>query len=63
MQQVRGKGQREKRKQVFEHAFINIHYVLQKESGCTTETDYAEQTSRVLFLKNLDGSESNFLCR
>ncbi len=40
---------------MFEQAFKNIDDALWKESGCTTELDYTEQTSWLLFLKYLDG--------
>lgn len=42
---------------MYEQAFKNIENVLFKEAGCTTELDYTEQTSWVLFLKYLDGLE------
>jgi type I restriction enzyme M protein len=42
---------------VFEQAFKNIDDVLWKEAGCTTELDYTEQTSWMLFLKYLDDLE------
>ena len=42
---------------MFEQAFRNIDDVLWKEAGCTTELDYTEQTSWLLFLKYLDGLE------
>ena len=42
---------------MFENAFRNIADVLWKEAGCTTELDYTEQTSWVLFLKYLDDME------
>jgi type I restriction enzyme M protein len=42
---------------VFEQAFKNIDDVLWKEAGCTTELDYTEQTSWLLFLKYLDDLE------
>jgi type I restriction enzyme M protein len=42
---------------VFEQAFKNIDDILRKEAGCTTELDYTEQTSWLLFLKYLDGLE------
>ena len=42
---------------MFEQAFKNIDDALWKESGCTTELDYTEQTSWLLFLKYLDGLE------
>jgi type I restriction enzyme M protein len=35
---------------MFEQAFKNIDDVLRKEAGCTTELDYTEQTSWLLFL-------------
>jgi type I restriction enzyme M protein len=44
---------------VFEQAFRNIDDVLRKEAGCTTELDYIEQTSWLLFLKYLDGLEQD----
>ena len=40
---------------MFEQAFKNIDDVLWKDAGCTTELDYTEQTSWLLFLKYLDG--------
>jgi len=42
---------------LFEQAFKNIDDVLWKEAGCTTELDYTEQTSWLLFLKYLDDLE------
>ena len=44
---------------MFEQAFKNIDDVLWKEAGCTTELDYTEQTSWLLFLKYLDGLEAD----
>src|SRR5487761_548382 len=44
---------------MFEQAFRNIDDILRKEAGCTTELDYTEQTSWLLFLKNLDGLEED----
>jgi type I restriction enzyme M protein len=44
---------------VFEQAFRNIDDVLRKEAGCTTELDYTEQTSWLLFLKYLDALEQD----
>jgi type I restriction enzyme M protein len=44
---------------LFEQAFKNIDDVLRKEAGCTTELDYTEQTSWLLFLKYLDGLEED----
>ena len=42
---------------MFEKTFKNIDDVLWKEAGCTTELDYTEQTSWMLFLKYLDDLE------
>ena len=42
---------------MFEQTFKNIDDVLWKEAGCTTELDYVEQTSWLLFLKYLDDVE------
>jgi type I restriction enzyme M protein len=42
---------------MFEQAFKYIDDILHKEAGCTTELDYTEQTSWLLFLKYLDGLE------
>ena len=42
---------------MFEQAFKNIDNVLWKEAGCTTELDYTEQASWLLFLKYLDALE------
>jgi type I restriction enzyme M protein len=42
---------------MFEQTFRNIDDVLRKEAGCTTELDYTEQTSWLLFLKYLDDLE------
>ena len=44
---------------MFEQAFRNIDDVLWKEAGCTTELDYTEQTSWLLFLKYLDAIEQD----
>ncbi|MEZ0225732.1 MAG: N-6 DNA methylase [Alphaproteobacteria bacterium] len=44
---------------MFEQAFRNIDNALRKEAGCTTELDYTEQTSWLLFLKYLDGLEQD----
>jgi len=44
---------------MFEQAFRNIDDILWKEAGCTTELDYTEQTSWLLFLKYLDGFEED----
>jgi hypothetical protein len=42
---------------MFEQAFKNIDDFLWKEAGCTTELDYTEQSSWLLFLKYLNGLE------
>lgn len=42
---------------MFEQTFKNIDDILFKEAGCTTELDYTEQTSWLLFLKYLDDLE------
>lgn len=44
---------------MFEQTFKNIDDVLWKEAGCTTELDYTEQTSWLLFLKYLDDLEKS----
>lgn len=44
---------------MFEQAFKNIDDILHKEAGCTTELDYTEQSSWLLFLKYLDGLEQD----
>jgi type I restriction enzyme M protein len=44
---------------MFEQAFKNIDDVLRKEAGCTTELDYTEQSSWLLFLKYLAGLEED----
>ena len=44
---------------MIEQAFKNIDDVLWKEAGCTTELDYTEQTSWLLFLKYMDGLEQD----
>jgi len=42
---------------MFEQAFKNIDDVLWKDAGCTSELDYTEQTSWLLFLKYIDDLE------
>ena len=44
---------------MFEQAFKNIDDVLWKDAGCTSELDYTEQSSWILFLKYLDSLESD----
>lgn len=42
---------------MFEQAFKNIDDILHKDAGCSSELDYTEQTSWMLFLKYLDDLE------
>lgn len=42
---------------MFEQTFKNIDNALWSEAGCTTELDYTEQSSWILFLKYLDDLE------
>jgi type I restriction enzyme M protein len=42
---------------MFEQAFRNLDTALRKDAGCSSELDYIEQTSWVLFLKYLDDYE------
>ena len=42
---------------MFEQTFKNIDDILHKDSGCSSELDYTEQTSWMLFLKYLDDLE------
>lgn len=42
---------------MFEQTFKNIDDILWKDAGCTSELDYTEQTSWLLFLKYLDALE------
>jgi type I restriction enzyme M protein len=44
---------------VFEQAFKNIDDILHKDAGCTSELDYTEQSSWILFLKYLDALEQD----
>lgn len=44
---------------MFEQVFKNIDNILRKDSGCSTELDYAEQSSWALFLKWLDDYEKD----
>lgn len=44
---------------MFEQTFKNIDDVLWKDAGCTSELDYTEQSSWLLFLKYLDALESD----
>lgn len=42
----------------YESTFNAIDNILRNEAGCSTELDYIEQTSRLLFLKYLDDLEA-----
>lgn len=44
---------------MFEQTFKNIDDILHKNAGCSSELDYVEQTSWILFLKYLDDFEKN----
>ena len=44
---------------MFEQVFKNIDDTLWKDAGCSSELDYVEQTSWVLFLKYLDDLEKD----
>jgi len=44
---------------MFEIAFKNLDDTLRKDAGCSSELDYIEQTSWVLFLKYLDDFEAD----
>ncbi|MDD5702988.1 MAG: type I restriction-modification system subunit M N-terminal domain-containing protein [Dehalococcoidales bacterium] len=44
---------------MFEQTFKNIDDVLWKDAGCSSELDYVEQTSWILFLKYLDDFEKD----
>lgn len=44
---------------MFEQAFKNIDDVLRKDAGASSELDYVEQTSWILFLKYLDDLEED----
>ena len=44
---------------MFEQTFKNIDDILHKDSGCTSELDYTEQSSWLLFLKYLDALEAD----
>jgi type I restriction enzyme M protein len=45
------------RENMFEQIFKNVDDVLWKDAGCSSELDYVEQTSWILFLKYLDDLE------
>ena len=44
---------------MFEQSFKNIDDILHKDAGCTSELDYTEQSSWLLFLKYLDALETD----
>jgi len=44
---------------LFEQTFKNIDDTLRKDAGCSSELDYVEQTSWILFLKYLDDFEKD----
>jgi type I restriction enzyme M protein len=44
---------------MFEQTFKNVDDILHKDAGCSSELDYVEQTSWVLFLKYLDDLEKD----
>ena len=44
---------------MYETTFKNIDDTLWKDAGCSSELDYIEQTSWILFLKYLDDFESD----
>ena len=44
---------------MFEQTFKNIDDILRKDAGCTSELDYTEQSSWLLFLKYLDALEAD----
>ena len=44
---------------MFEQTFRNIDDILHKDAGCTSELDYTEQSSWLLFLKYLAALEED----
>jgi type I restriction enzyme M protein len=44
---------------MFEQTFKNIDDILHKDAGCSSELDYVEQTSWILFLKYMDDFEKD----
>src|SRR4030065_362957 len=44
---------------LFEQTFKNIDDILHKDAGCSSELDYVEKTSWILFLKYLDDFEKD----
>jgi type I restriction enzyme M protein len=43
---------------MFENTFKNVDDILHKDAGCSSELDYVEQSSWVLFLKYLEKSRA-----
>ncbi|WP_308873725.1 type I restriction-modification system subunit M N-terminal domain-containing protein [Thiothrix subterranea] len=50
----------DKAPRMFEQTFKNLDDVLWKEAGCSSELDYTEQSSWILFLKYLDDLEQEY---
>ena len=44
---------------MFEQTFKNIDDILHKDAGCTSELDYTEQSSWLLFFKYLEALEND----
>lgn len=44
---------------MFENVFKNVDDILHKDAGCSSELDYVEQTSWIIFLKYLDDLEQD----
>ena len=44
---------------MFDRIFANIDNILREDAGCSSELDYIEQTSWLLFLKYLDDYEKD----
>lgn len=44
---------------MFEKTFKNIDDILHKDAGCSSELDYVEQTSWILFLKYMNDLEKD----
>ena len=44
---------------MFEQTFKNIDDILHKGAGCTSELDYTEQSSWLLFFKYLEALEND----
>ena len=48
---------------MFEQTFKNIDDILHKDAGCTSELDYTEQSSWLLFLNHRLGSPGSLASR